>query len=300
MTTISIIIPTYNAGQYIKEALDSVFAQSFQDFEVIIVDDGSTDDTTQKVKTLSDPRILYVYKENQGPAAARNYGLNLARGEYIAFLDVDDLWQPHKLEMHVDLMRSSPLMGMSFSWFQILFDQPVQRFESPWFSPPQKQILGFVDFLERNWTGHSSSVVLRTQCMKDCQGFDESFYTGEDYYLWLQIAQRGWGIGFLPEALSVYRRRSGSLTVDHLQIALDNLKLMECLAAQVDSQYVSIVNRAVYLSSLDVAWSSLKRGYPADSWDAFKKGYRAIPKFALERFARKFIAKTISLGPEAV
>ncbi|MGA7953343.1 MAG: glycosyltransferase family A protein [Gloeobacterales cyanobacterium] len=299
MTTISIIIPTYNAGQYIEEALASVFAQSFQDFEVIIIDDGSTDDTAQKVKALNDPRILYVYKENQGPAAARNHGLNLVRGEYIAFLDVDDLWQPHKLEMHLNLMRKSPLMGMSFSWFQILFDQPVQRFESPWFAPPKKQILRFADFLERNWTGHSSSVVLRTQCMTDCQGFDESFYTGEDYYLWLQIAQRGWEIGFLPEALSVYRRRTGSLTVDHLQIALDNLKIMEHLAAQVDSHHVSIVNSAVSLSWLDVAWSSLKMGHPADSWDAFKKGYRAIPQFAIERFARKFIAKTISLGPEA-
>ena len=300
MTTISIIIPTYNAGQYIEEALASVFAQSFQDFEVIIIDDGSTDDTAQKIKTLSDPRILYVYKENQGPAAARNYGLNLVRGEYIAFLDVDDLWESHKLEMHLNLMKSFPLMGMSFSWFQILFDQPIQRFESPWFTPPKKQILSFGDFLERNWTGHSSSVVLRTQCMRDCKGFDESLYTGEDYYLWLQIAQRGWGIGFLPEALSIYRRRTGSLTVDHLQIALDNLKLMECLAAQVDSQHVSIVNRAVSLSWLDVAWSSLKKGHPADSLGAFKKGYRAVPQFAVERFARKFITKTISLGREAV
>jgi GT2 family glycosyltransferase len=300
MTTISIIIPTYNAGQYIEEALASVFAQSFQDFEVIIIDDGSTDDTAQKIKTLSDPRILYVYKENQGPAAARNYGLNLVRGEYIAFLDVDDLWEPHKLEMHLNLMKSFPLMGMSFSWFQILFDQPIQRFESPWFTPPKKQVLRFVDFLERNWTGHSSSVVLRTQCMRDCKGFDESLYTGEDYYLWLQIAQRGWEIGFLPEALSIYRRRTGSLTVDHLQIALDNLKLMECLATQVDSQHVSIVNRAVSLSWLDVAWSSLKKGHPADSLGAFKKGYRAVPQFAVERFARKFITKTISLGREAV
>jgi glycosyltransferase involved in cell wall biosynthesis len=299
MTTISIIIPTYNAGQYIEEALASVFAQSFQDFEVIIIDDGSTDDTAQKVKALSDPRILYVYKENQGPAIARNHGLNLVRGEYIAFLDVDDLWQPNKLEMHLNLMKNSPLMGMSFSWFQILFDQPVQRLESPWFTPPKKQVLKFVDFLERNWTGHSSSVVLRTQCMKDCKGFDENFYTGEDYYLWLQIAQRGWEIGFLPEALSVYRRRTGSLTVDHLQIALDNLKLMEYLAAQVDAQYVSVVNRAVSLSWLDVAWSSLKRGHPAASWNAFQKGYRAIPQFALERFTRKFITKTISFGPEA-
>ncbi len=298
MTTISIIIPTYNAGEYIKEALASVLAQSFQDFEVIIVDDGSTDDTAQKVETLCDPRILYVYKENQGPAAARNHGLNLVRGEYIAFLDVDDLWEPHKLEMHLDLMKSSPRMGMSFSWFQILFDKPVRRFESPWFTPPKKRILRFVDFLERNWTGHSSSVVLRTQCMRECEGFDESFHTGEDYYLWLQIAQRGWEIGFLPEALSTYRRRTGSLTVDHLQIALDNLKLMECLASQVDPRYVGNVNRAVSLSWLDVAWSSMKNGHIADSWNAFKKGYRAIPQFATERFARKFITKMIPLGAE--
>jgi glycosyltransferase involved in cell wall biosynthesis len=299
MTTISIIIPTYNAGQYIEQALASVFAQSFQDFEVIIIDDGSTDDTAQKVKALDDTRIFYVYKENQGPAAARNYGLNLVRGEYIAFLDVDDLWYPHKLEMHLNLMRNSPLMGMSFSWFKILFDQPVQRFESPWFAPPQKQILSFIDFLERNWTGHSSSVVIKTECMRECQGFDETFYTGEDYYLWLQVAQRGWDIGFLPEALSIYRRRTGSLTVDHLQIALDNLKLMECLATKVDARYIDIVKRAVSLSWLDVAWSSLKKGHPAYSLDAFKKGYCALPKFAIERFARKFIKKRIYLGPKA-
>ncbi len=299
MTTVSIIIPTYNAGKYIQGALSSVFAQSFEDFEIIIVDDGSVDDTAEQVKVVQDSRIVYCYKENQGPAAARNHGLQLAKGEYIAFLDVDDLWKPNKLEAHLNLMQNSPRMGMSFSWFQILFDEPVPRFESPWFAPPQKQTLGFADFLERNWTGHSSSVVLRTQCMRDCKGFDENFYTGEDYYLWLQIAQKGWDIGFLPESLSTYRRRTGSLTVDHLQIALDNLKLMECLATQVDTQYLKIVNEAVSLSWLDVAWSFLKKGHPADSLEAFKRGYRAIPQFAVERFARKFITKTISLGPKA-
>jgi teichuronic acid biosynthesis glycosyltransferase TuaG len=299
MTTISIIMPTYNAGQFIEAALNSAFNQSFQDFEIIIVDDGSTDDTAQRIKAFEDPRIIYRYKKNQGPAAARNHALEFVQSEFIAFLDVDDLWQPHKLETHLNLMKNYPQMGMSFSWFQILFDQPLQRFESPWFAPPKKQILGFVDFLERNWTGHSSSVVLRTQCMRECQGFDESLYTGEDYYLWLQIARKGWDIGFLPEALSIYRRRTGSLTVDHLQIALDNLKLMECLATQVDNRYKDIVNRAVSLSWLDVAWSFLKKGYPSDSWEALKKGYQAIPQFAIERFARKFIIKTISLGSKA-
>jgi teichuronic acid biosynthesis glycosyltransferase TuaG len=299
MTTVSIIIPTFNAGKYIEGALASIFAQSFQDFEIILIDDGSTDNTSDQVRAIQDSRIIYCYKENQGPAAARNRGLQLAKGEFIAFLDVDDLWQPHKLEMHLNLMKNFPQMGMSFSWFQILFEQPVQRLESPWFAPPKKKVLGFVDFLERNWTGHSSSVVLRTQCMRDCQGFDESFYTGEDYYLWLQIAQKGWDIGFLPEALSVYRRRTGSLTVDHLQIALDNLKVMECLATQVDTRYIDLVNRAVAISWLDVGWSSLKKGHPVDCWDALKKGYPAIPQFAAERFARKFITKTISLGPEA-
>ena len=94
---VSVIIPTYNSAGYIEEALESVFEQTLQDFEIIVVDDGSTDGTGEVLRKYGD-RIRYIYQENNGPASARNGGIRVARGEYIAFLDADDLWVSTKLE----------------------------------------------------------------------------------------------------------------------------------------------------------------------------------------------------------
>src|SRR5271156_2034659 len=94
---VSVIIPTYNYGRFVTEAVDSVLAQSYTDHEVIVVDDGSVDDTPERMQPYAE-RVRYLRQPNQGPSAARNNGIEAARGEYVAFLDADDLWHPRKLE----------------------------------------------------------------------------------------------------------------------------------------------------------------------------------------------------------
>ena len=109
MTQISVIIPTYNRVNLLNRAINSVLRQTFSDFEVIVVDDSSEDDTKAVVETLKDPRIRYIcHDENRGAAAARNTGIRVSRGEHIAFLDSDDEWLSKKLELQIDALTKNP------------------------------------------------------------------------------------------------------------------------------------------------------------------------------------------------
>ena len=107
---VSVIIPAYNSADFIDEALKSVFDQTYKDLEIIVVDDGSTDDTRAVLEKYGD-RVNYHYQDNNGPASARNRGIKLARGKYIAFLDADDLWLPTKLEKQVALFKNRENLG---------------------------------------------------------------------------------------------------------------------------------------------------------------------------------------------
>ncbi len=116
---VSVIIPTYNRAALVCEAVDSVLGQTYQDFEILVIDDGSTDGTDAAVATYGD-RVRYVWQENRGMSAARNRGIDLARGEYLALLDSDDLWMPFKLELMVAVLDRFPQAGFAFSNFSHL------------------------------------------------------------------------------------------------------------------------------------------------------------------------------------
>jgi glycosyltransferase involved in cell wall biosynthesis len=108
---VSVIVPTYNYAEFIGEAIKSVLDQTIQDFEILVIDDGSTDNTKEVVLSFGD-KVRYFYQSQQGPAKARNKGIVESKGEYIAFLDADDVWLPSKLEKQVNLFRSNPKLGM--------------------------------------------------------------------------------------------------------------------------------------------------------------------------------------------
>src|SRR3990170_2838516 len=114
MPKVSVIIPTYNREKYIVETLQSVFAQTFTDYEVIVIDDGSTDNTADVLRPYLD-RIVYIRKPNGGQGSARNVGIKVAKGEYIAFLDSDDLWMPEKLELQVKYLDNNKDAGLVFT-----------------------------------------------------------------------------------------------------------------------------------------------------------------------------------------
>lgn len=119
---VTIIIPTYNYGRFIQEAIESVFSQTVADLQIIVVDDGSTDDTPDVLARIHDPRLEIVRTQNQGTSAARNEGLTRARGEFIAFLDADDRWTPRKLEFQLQVMEAEEDMAAVFANF-VRFDE---------------------------------------------------------------------------------------------------------------------------------------------------------------------------------
>ena len=116
---ISVIIPTFNRVRLVVQAIDSVLKQSFHDFEIVVIDDGSSDDTGAVIQQYTDPRVRYIYQENTGLAGARNAGIRAARGQYVAFLDADDLFLPHNLDSHIAEIERHPQLGLVAGGFCI-------------------------------------------------------------------------------------------------------------------------------------------------------------------------------------
>ena len=184
-TAVSVIIPTYNRGWIIKEAIDSVMAQDYRDFELIIVDDGSTDNTPDILHSYRD-KILVFGQENQGVSAARNRGLAAASGDLIAFLDSDDLWLPQKLKRQVDFFNSNPdafICQTEEIWIRNnIRVNPKKRHKKPRgmiFEPSLALCLV-----------SPSAVMIRASLFEEVGRFDETLPACEDYDLWLRMSCR--------------------------------------------------------------------------------------------------------------
>ncbi len=122
---VSIIIPFYNASSFLTEAIDSVLIQELKDTEIIAVDDGSTDDSAEKISHINDPRLKIIRQKNAGAAIARNKGVLIARGEYVCFLDADDIWAPDKLKLQLAEIEKNPVINMVFGQVKELYDKSV-------------------------------------------------------------------------------------------------------------------------------------------------------------------------------
>jgi len=182
--TTSIIIPTYNRANLVKEAVESVLAQSFTDFELIVIDDGSTDNTRESLAPYLDS-LRYIYQENRGVSAARNLGISVARGRYIAFLDSDDLWLKDKLLMQVDFMEQNPEA-------QICYTEEIWYRNGRRVNPKLKHRKYSGWIFERSLALciiSPSSVLLRKELLDRVGGFDEGLPACEDYDLWLRITK---------------------------------------------------------------------------------------------------------------
>lgn len=158
------IIPSYNSARYLAEAIQSVLDQSYADFEIIVVNDGSTDETEAVVKGFSDERIRYFAQENKGVGAARNAGLRLARGEYVAFWDADDLFLPEKLSRQVEFLLQDPSVDLVFSgWEYINAEGKILGVEEPW--KYRSSVLGVEDVLVGG-VAPVHAVLVRRRCLE--------------------------------------------------------------------------------------------------------------------------------------
>jgi len=184
---VSVIIPTYNRKDYVQKAIDSVLAQTYKDYEIIVVDDGSSDGTGEALQARYGDRIRYVWQENQGESVARNCGVDMARGEFIAFLDSDDLWVPEKLEKQVAYLRMHPQTRMVFS--QMLpIDAEGNKIDNQVQDPHfVDRALTFEELCFRTHVLSTSSVVIAKTALKASGGFDPAIHYAEDYDLWLRL-----------------------------------------------------------------------------------------------------------------
>jgi hypothetical protein len=215
---VSVVVPAYNTASYIAETLDSVFAQTFTNFEVIVVNDGSTDTEQfeQELQPYSD-RIIYVRQENRGASAARNVGINTASGEYIAFLDSDDLWLPSFLESQINALQQNPPKDFIYT-AGLFFGDPLFDGRSIMEFYPSHGPVTFESLLIQKCVISTPGVVARKQCLVDAGLFDENITHAEDLDLWLRVAHSGATIGYQKDVLWKCRLRPGSLSTGDEQM----------------------------------------------------------------------------------
>ena len=207
MPMVSIVLPTHNRAHLLGEAMASVLAQTFPDWELIVVDDGSTDRTREIVAAYAarDRRISYVAQANGGDAAARNTGIRRAKGRLIAFLDDDDLWQPEKLQRQLALLNANPRLGFVYCPMLVQYPdghrqgtKPARRWPDTW------EALLAHSFIPM-------TTLVRRECFDVCGVFDESLRRACDYDLWVRITRR-FAFQGTDEALAIVRVHGANMT----------------------------------------------------------------------------------------
>lgn len=205
---VTVIIPTYNRAAFLMEAIESVLAQSYRDYELIVADDGSTDDTARRVAAFGDA-VHYLRLVHHGwPSVVRNRAVDVARGELIAFLDDDDRWLPEKLEQQILLFEGASAPGFVFSDVCLFSDDVIS---APVLAPWQKKSGDIFDALLSDCYIYPSTVVVRRHLLQAVGGFDETFAIVEDYDLWLRLAHAA-PTGFVDAPLVLLRRHPDEIS----------------------------------------------------------------------------------------
>lgn len=204
---VSVIIATYNSGRYLQDAIDSILAQTVPDLELLVIDDGSTDDTRSRVAEISDPRLTYIWQRNAGQTAAKNAGVRRARGDFIGFCDGDDYWYGNKLELQLPKFADAPETGVVYSPADTIDEQgkPLGEVLAEGYSGSVTQEL----FL-RNFVPFGTALV-RRQCLEEVGGFDDSLAMGIDWDLWLRVSAR-YHFDFVPQSTYAYRIWPGQMS----------------------------------------------------------------------------------------
>ena len=237
LPTISVVIPAYNVARYIGETLRSVFAQTFTAYEVIVVNDGSPD--TEEFEVALAPyidRIHYIKQENRGASAARNEGLRAARGEFVAFLDADDLWLPNYLDEQLGFMNSQDcdlicadamIFGDSTEAGQTYMEAVMET------APPLGEIT-FLDLVSAERSLITSGVVTRRKLIFEVGLFDEALRNAQDFDLWLRLVRHGARLAYQRRVLLRYRSRPDGLTGNTINSHRRELRIFDKIEQSYD------------------------------------------------------------------
>ena len=278
MPRVSVIIPAYNRADLLPQAIASVLAQTYRDFEVIVVDDGSTDDTAAVAEQFGRA-VRVIRQANAGEGAARNRGIVAATGELIAFLDSDDLWLPTKLARQVDFFKNDLSIGLVYTdavAFHGKTGRVLWRF-SERFQPHQ----GWVGrpLLQRCFIA-VSTVMARTEVVDEVGRFNEShaIRNYQDWDLWLRIAAR-WPIGYIPLVLARWRVHSGNMSgaVDALGVLVRGERVMQRAVAFAPDLYLPALRAARYQHYTGIGRMLARQGRGREARRILAKAQRLAP-----------------------
>lgn len=246
---VTAVIPVYNSAKYVREAIESASNQTYKNIEIIIVNDGSTDNTAEIIKKLMAHsselmgKVRYIYQENKGPAAARNRGIREAKGEYIVFLDADDEWLPDKLEKQIKLLNENRNVGLVTCGRDVIDQLGKKTISLPKIPVSRQKML--MAFTLGNIVGSCSCVMLRKTCLNGVGCFDESLKVGEDWDLWLRIA-REFDIEVVNEPLVKYNLRPNSQSGSGDINLKNELQLLEKIFNEPSMQKAKTLRNKAY------------------------------------------------------
>jgi glycosyltransferase involved in cell wall biosynthesis len=249
---VSIVIPAYNTAQYIGDTLSSVLAQTFTDYEIIVVNDGSPD--TPALELAIEPyrhRIHYLVQENRGLSGARNTGIAAARAPFIALLDSDDMWEPNYLAHQLAVLRDRPQLSIVYA-NAITFGDPMRSGQLFMDLHPSTGPVTF-ERLVRQECNVMVSVLAKRDVLVAAGLFDESLRSSEDFDLWLRVVKGGWNIGYHREPLVRSRLRSSSLSADGVSMCQHILRVLDKVRREMPltaSEIDVIAKRRAYFAAL--------------------------------------------------
>lgn len=258
MPKVSVVIPAYNAMAYLPETVESVLRQTFTDFEMLIIDDGSSDHILQWVSQVLDPRVNLISQENQGLPSARNTGIAHAQGKYLAFLDADDLWEQTKLEKQVHCLEDKPAVGLVYTWTALVDKQgnPTGRM---FISHAEGDI--WEQIVVDDVISSGSNAMVRRCCFETVGVFDPSLRSLEDWDMWVRIAAR-YPFAVVKEPLVHYRQHPNSMSKNRQVMIQELRKVIEKSFQSAPLELLYLRNRRYGRVNLYQAWNSIdERNY---------------------------------------
>lgn len=293
----SAVIPTYNRAQYIPETIESVLGQTYENIEILVIDDGSTDDTASVVRHFGS-RVRYVWQKNGERGVARNHGLRLANGEFISFLDSDDLWVPRKVEAGVDFLRSNRNVGLVYGDAMVI-DAEGRGTRIIRARGPSGQVTG--KLLEDNFVIMPTHLA-RTSLLREIGGFrgQREIAGSEDWEAWVRLSLIT-DFAYIPEVMAKYRMHAANSMNDAVAMRRSMCSALELLSASADLTFhyekslrrahanIALTNAINYCSikELKQSMAFLRDAVSADPWIILDPRYGYTIARLLKTFATR-------------
>jgi glycosyltransferase involved in cell wall biosynthesis len=286
---VSVIVPAYNAMKYLPETLDSILKQTFTNFEVLIINDGSSDNIIEWCTQITDPRVKLISQQNMGLSSARNTGIKYSQGEYIALLDSDDTWVKTKLAKQVEFFKNHPSVDLVHTWIELMNEQSISTGRILKSSAEGNV---WQQLLQQNAIA-CLSVMVRRHCFETVGGFDEKLRSLEDWDMWIRIAIN-YKFGVIKEPLAFYRQIPTSMSKNYQVMAESFDLVIEKAFSTVSADLIYLKNYSCASANICLGWKALQsEAQNLEQANFFRvKAAQHYPKI---RFSQEYIRLSLAI-----